>query len=169
MRIININGPINSGKSTISKLLTNALPKALFIEVDDLLSDEEEKKLGLYRETAWAERTRRLATMLKEEKEKQNYQNIIFAYPIAENLYNEWKSFADEATTFINITLAPKLEVCLQNRGSRELKEWEVARIKQMYQEGYNKREFADLIIDNSTQPSKETLDEVLSFLSKEK
>jgi uridine kinase len=47
MLILNINGPINSGKSTVSKILLNLLPNATFIEVDDLLSDEEQEKMGL--------------------------------------------------------------------------------------------------------------------------
>ena len=47
MRIININGPINAGKTTISKLLSACLLQSLFIEVDDLLSDEEQADLGL--------------------------------------------------------------------------------------------------------------------------
>lgn len=33
MKIININGPINAGKTTISKLLVSELKVALFIEV----------------------------------------------------------------------------------------------------------------------------------------
>ena len=44
MRIININGPINSGKTTVSKLLQEKLPDCLFVEVDELLSDEEQKE-----------------------------------------------------------------------------------------------------------------------------
>ena len=47
MLILNINGPMNSGKSTVSKILVNMLPNATFIEVDELMSDEEQKKLGL--------------------------------------------------------------------------------------------------------------------------
>ena len=47
MKIININGPINSGKTTVSKLLAEQMSDALFIEVDDLLSDEEQETLGL--------------------------------------------------------------------------------------------------------------------------
>ena len=46
MLILNINGPMNSGKSTVSKILVNMLPKATFIEVDDLMSDEEQEKMG---------------------------------------------------------------------------------------------------------------------------
>lgn len=47
MRIININGPINSGKTTISKLLKEKLLFCLFIEVDELLSDDEQKKIAI--------------------------------------------------------------------------------------------------------------------------
>ena len=152
MQIININGPINSGKTTVSKLLVNSLPQALFIEVDDLLSDEEQAKLGLSMEEGWAERTNRLDKIIRQEKANGKYQTIVFAYPISPNLYQDWKSWEDKATSFINITLSPKLEVCLQNRGARELDDWEIKRIKQMYQEGYQHPPCADLIIDNSCQ-----------------
>ena len=165
MRIININGPINSGKSTISKLLVKALPQALFIEVDDLLSDEEQESLGLSLQQGWQERTNRLNTKILQEKAKQQYQNIIFAYPITAKTYAEWKQWADENTRFINITLSPKLEVCLQNRGKRELEESERNRIKEMYQQGYANPDFADLIIDNSTQTPEQTLQQILDFL----
>ena len=167
MQIININGPINSGKSTISKLLEKELPNALFIEVDDLLSDEEQEKLGLKMEQGWQERTNRLAKIVNAEKQNKAYDNIVFAYPISENLYNEWKLWQDENTKFINITLAPKLEVCLTNRGTRELEEAEKHRIVQMYAEGYHNRAYSDLIIDNSVQTPSETLDTILKFLRK--
>ena len=165
MRIININGPINSGKSTISKLLVKALPQALFIEVDDLLSDKEQEKLGLSRQEGWQERKNRLKQNITQEKNKQQYQNIIFAYPITVKTYAEWKQWEDDNTKFINITLAPKLEVCLQNRGKRELEESEKNRIKEMYWQGYHNPAFADLIIDNSTQPPEQTLQQILDFL----
>ena len=80
-------------------------------------------------------------------------------------LYKEWQAWADDTTTFINITLSPKLEVCLQNRGTRELDDWEIKRIKEMYQEGYQNPEFSDLIIDNGSQTPQETLQEIIIFL----
>ena len=43
MKIININGPINAGKSTISKLLAENLVNSKFIEVDDKLLEVENK------------------------------------------------------------------------------------------------------------------------------
>ena len=152
MRIININGPINSGKTTVSKLLHEKLPDCLFIEVDELLSDEEQKKLNLNREDGWAERLKKLKSIVVEEKKLQRYENIIFAYPISIKTYHQWKLWEDENTKFINITLAPNIDVCLQNRGTRELSETEKTRIRQMYQEGYHCSKFADLIIDNSRQ-----------------
>ena len=167
MKVININGPINSGKSTVSKILVKKLNNAVFVEVDDLLSDEEQENLGLTMEEGWSERTRRLNELVNEYKKNKNYDEVVFAYPISENLYKEWKAFEDKTTSFVNITLAPKLEVCLTNRGQRELEEWEINRIKQMYEEGYHNRDFADLIIDNSNKTPDETADEILTFLNK--
>ncbi|NCB50065.1 MAG: hypothetical protein EOM53_05265 [Alphaproteobacteria bacterium] len=37
MLIVNINGPINSGKTTVSKILEKKMQNAVFIEGDDLL------------------------------------------------------------------------------------------------------------------------------------
>ena len=165
MKIININGPINSGKSTVSKLLAEQIPNALFIEVDDLLSDEEQESLGLYMEQGWAERTNRLAKIIAKCKKEQSCDVVVFAYPITKKLYDEWKVWEDDEDVFINITLAPSLDVCLQNRGARELDEWEIKRIKQMYDEGYHNPEFADLVIDNSSQAPQETVDKILDFL----
>ena len=167
MRIININGPINSGKSTVSKLLKQKLPESLFIEVDDLISDKEEIKLNLSREEGWAERLKRLDKIIAQEKKLQRFKNVIFAYPMTGNLYYHWKLWEDENTEFINITLAPSISICLQNRGTRELNEQEKERIKQMYDEGYHSSQFADLIIDNSRQTPPETLQHILLHLKK--
>lgn len=168
MRIININGPINAGKTTVSKLLAACLPqKTLFIEVDDLLSDDEQKALGLSVPEGWHERIIRLNNIIIKEKKLKRFDNIIFAYPMTERLYKQWKLWEDETTKFVNVTLAPRLEICLQNRGSRELCKNEVKRIREMYLQGYHNSEFADLIIDNSDQTPQETLQQILLFLEK--
>lgn len=77
MLILNINGPINSGKSTVSKILVQQLKSACFIEVDDLLLDGERHLLGLNREEGWRERIRRLQEIVRTEKRKKQYENII--------------------------------------------------------------------------------------------
>lgn len=166
MLIININGPINSGKSTVSKMLVRQLSSAYFIEVDALLSDEEQISLGLSLKEGWKERIDRLCKIIEKEKQLKRFENIIFAYPMTEKLFRKWKKWEDGATGFVNITLAPPLEICVQNRGERKLSDAEICRIKEMYQEGYHNSRFADLIIDNSKQFPDETVQQILLFLS---
>lgn len=167
MRIININGPINSGKSTTSKLLQPKLPDSTFIEVDDLMTDEEESSLGLGREEGWEERLKRLDKIIIQEKELRRYKNIVFAYPMTDNLHRRWKLWEDDNTKLICITLSPEFEICLQNRGTRLISEDEKIRIKEMYDAGYHTSRFADLIIDNSHQTPLETVQIILRYLNK--
>lgn len=165
MLILNINGPINSGKTTVSKILVNLLPNATFIEVDELMSDEEEAKLGLSIQDGWAERQKRLNETLLALKQSRQYETVIFAYPISENSYKTWSSMADENTQFLNITLAPSLKECLKNRGERELDDWERNRIKEMYEEGYQNRPYSDFIINNDNQTPEETAEIIKGFI----
>ncbi len=141
------------------------LPNATFIEVDDLMSDEEQEKLGLSLQQGWRERHKRLNQKLKALKKSQEYETVIFAYPIADNTYQKWKSLEDEQTRFLNITLTPSLEECLKNRGTRELDDWERNRIKEMYEEGYQNRPYSDFIINNDNQTPKETAEIIRGFV----
>ena len=165
MLILNINGPINSGKTTVSKILVNLLPNATFIEVDELMSDEEEAKLGLSMQDGWAERQKRLNETLLALKQSRKYETVIFAYPISKNSYKIWTSMADENTRFMNITLAPSLEECLKNRGTRELDDWDRNRIREMYEEGYQNRPYSDFIINNDNQTPEETAEIIRGFV----
>lgn len=165
MLIININGPMNSGKSTVSKILVTMLANATFIEVDELMSDQEQKQLGLSIQQGWRERHKRLNQKLKDLKKTREYEIILFAYPIADNTYQDWKKMEDSQTHFLNITLAPSLEECLKNRGTRELNDWERNRIHQMYQEGYQNRPYSDFIINNDNLTPKETAKIIKGFV----
>lgn len=167
MLIININGPINAGKSTVGRLLAKKLSLSLFVEVDDLLSDEEQDALKLDFMGGIKERLRRLNELVEKEKKRQRCQEIIFAYPMEENNYRRWKKFEDERTRFINITLSPSLQACLSNRGNRELTTWEQGRIQQMYLENYHCPQGSDLIIDNTNQTPDQTVEEIIKFLKK--
>ena len=148
-------------------MLKEKLSQSLFVEVDELLLDDEQEKLKLTREQGWEERLKRLDEVITREKKLQRYDNIIFAYPMTDKTYHQWRLWEDDNTKFINISLAPNIDICLQNRGTRELRENEKTRIKQMYQEGYHCSKFADLIIDNSIQTPQETLQKILVFLRK--
>ena len=165
MLILNINGPMNSGKSTVSKILVKLLPNSTFIEVDDLMSDEEQKKLGLSLKEGWKERHKRLNEKLLALKQSKEYETVIFAYPIADNTYQDWKAMEDKNTQFLNVTLAPSLEECLRNRGTRELTEWEKNRIRKMYEEEYQNRSYSDFIINNDQQTPNETAAIIKGFV----
>lgn len=167
MLIININGAINAGKSTVGRLLARKQPQTLFVEVDDLLSDEEQDALKLDFMGGIKERLRRLDQLIETEKKRQRYQEIIFAYPMEENNYRRWKKFEDERTRFINITLSPSLQACLSNRGNRELTAWEQGRIQQMYQENYHCPQGSDFIVDNTNQTPDQTVEEIIKFLKR--
>ena len=165
MIILNINGPINSGKTTVSRLLVNMLPGAKFVEVDDLLSDAEEKQLGLSMSDGWAERLNRLDKVIRADKKSNQYTTIIFAYPMTDGLYKRWAAHADTNTRFIAVTLAPDLEICLTNRGTRALTEWETNRIREMYATGYARPTHTNLVINNGTQTPQQTAREIARFL----
>ena len=165
MLILNVNGPINAGKTTVSKLLCQSLSDALFVEVDDLLSDKEEARLGLSTEDGWKERIDRLEKIVFQKKADQSCRVLIFAYPITREYYDRWKGYEDGRTRFVNITLSPSLEHCLTNRGTRELTEWELDRIRRMYAEHYHDPDFSDLIVHNDDRTPEQTARVVLDFL----
>ena len=164
MILLNINGPINAGKTTVSKLLAEMLPDSLFIEVDSLLSEEEANRLGLSMSDAWQESVNRLERLILQEKKSQRHRIVFFAYPIGREYYDRWKSYEDENTRFVNITLSPSKEECLR-RGGEDMSEWEHNRILQMFEEGCHAPEFSDLLIHNDNQTPEKTAQAVLDFL----
>lgn len=164
MKIVNINGPINSGKSTVSKILVKLLPKAGFVEVDELLSDYEQDTLGLDFKAGIAERLKRLDVEIQKQIASKQYDYIIFAYPMTARNYSLWKKMVGN-NSLICITLSPSLENCLQNRGTRELKAFEISRIKEMYKQEYHCPSNTDLIVYNDNQKPEQTAQEILEFL----
>ena len=164
MILLNINGPINSGKTTVSRILEKKLPDSLFIEVDNLLSEDEAEKLGLSMCEAWQESVNRLERLILREKKSQKHRVVFFAYPIGREYYERWKSYEDENTRFINITLSPSKEECLR-RGGDDMSQWEHDRILQMYEEGCHNPEFSDFILHNDDQTPEQTAQTVLDFL----
>lgn len=164
MLILNINGPINSGKTTVSRILEKLLPDSLFIEVDNLLSEDEAKRLGLSMSDAWQESVTRLERLILKEKKERRHSIVFFAYPIGREYYDRWKSYEDENTRFVNITLSPSKEECLR-RGGDDMSRWEHDRILQMYEEGCHAPEFSDLLIHNDDQTPEQTAQAVLDFL----
>lgn len=161
--VIIINGSINSGKTTVSKLLAQKLTNTAHIEVDKLREfvdfmplTKELIKLNL-ENAALVART------------FVDYGlNVIITYPLSKENYD---LLIEKLNLPINkiftFTLSPKLESVLKNRGTRELDDWEVQRIKHHYSIGINSPKFDGIVIDNTNQTPEETTTEILKYLNK--
>ena len=149
--IIFLNGSINSGKSTVAKLLAAQLPRTALVEVDvlrnmiDWMPIDEAIPINLENAVALV---RNFAN---------NDLNVLVPYPLSEkNHAYVVESLKDVTTKIFFFTLAPRLEKVLSNRGHRELNEWERSRIRHHYDIGIPKPSFG-IIIDNSEQTAEET------------
>ncbi len=165
MILLNINGPINARKTTVCRLLEKRLEKSLFIEVDDLLSDADQKRLKLDFEEGINHRLQVLQTTLAQHVKKQKFKVILFAYPMSEGNFRSWKALEKDGIIFKSVTLAPSLEICSKSRGVRTLTKWEVERIKTMYEQGYQNPVHTDLIIDNGHQTPHETAEIIIKYI----
>lgn len=149
--IIFLNGSINSGKSTVAKLLVKELPNTALVEIDvfhemiDWMPIEKSISLNLEN-----------AVSVITNFAKKNL-NVIIPYPLSQKNYDYLMENLKDLNTDIRVfTLAPQLEKVLTNRGTRELSDWERERIKHHYAIGIPSPSFGE-IIDNSEQLPEET------------
>ena len=155
--IIFINGSINSGKSTVTKLLVKELPDTALIEIDVLREMIEwmplEEAIPLNLENA--------LTLIRNFTNRG--LNVIVPYPLSQKNFDYFTTGLKglDIETHV-ITLAPKLEKVLTNRGSRELTDWERQRIQHHYDIGIHKPTFGE-IIDNTDQTPEETVKIILN------
>lgn len=156
--IIFINGTINSGKSTVAKLLAARIPNAALVEVDVLRAMIEwmplEQAIPLNLENA-------ISVISNFSKQGLN---VIVPYPLSQKNY-EYMVAKLKPETINVFTLSPSLESALTNRGTRDLNEKEKDRIKYQYEAGINKPNFGE-IIDNSEKSPEETVVMILSKIN---
>jgi len=158
--IIFLNGSLNTGKSTIAKLLGKKLPNCAVIEIDcfhDFISWLEiGKAVPINLENA---------VCVIKNFARRGF-NIVVPYPLSKANYQYLsKKLVAFKKQIRVITLAPQREIALSQRGSRILDEWEKGRINRHYQKGLHQPAFGQ-IIDNSSQSPKQTLAEILRILS---
>lgn len=155
--IIFLNGSINSGKSTIAKLLAEAIPNMAMVEIDALREMIEwmpiDKSVPINLENAVA---------VIRNFTKHNISCIV-PYPLSQKNYE----FVTSELSDINVpmfffTLAPSLEKALSDRGERKLDKQERERIKYHYTIGIHAPSFGT-VIDNSEQTPEETADIILN------
>lgn len=155
--IIFINGSINSGKSTIGQLLAEKLDYE-FIEFDDVRHTIPEPNIDKALPLVF-EKGIELLNKLDE-----NGKSVIVAYPLSQNNYDLLKNKLSTPPQVI--TLSPRLDVVLKDRGDRKLDDAERERIKYHYQIGINSPKFG-YIIDNSDLSIEETILAITELLSK--
>ncbi|EDT40760.1 hypothetical protein [Burkholderia ambifaria] len=142
LTVIHLNGPINSGKTTIGLALARVLPDARFIDGDDHDAPQDAPF-----DVQWAIALERLVTQIANARDR----HLVIAYPIGEAEFERLRAACDarDARLFV-VTLAPPEAVASSNRGARALTDWERNRIAEMYREGYAARGFSDCVIDTS-------------------
>lgn len=157
--IIFINGSINSGKSTVAKLLAEKIKDTAVVEVDRFhefipwMPVAESVLINLEN-----------AVLVIRNFYKRGF-NVIVPYPLSkrnyEYLMEELKDIAENISIF---TLNPELEEVLKNRGNRELTEAEKERIKHHYSIGINNPAFGK-VINNTKQTPEETVENISKLM----
>jgi len=158
--VIFINGSINSGKSTVSKIIAKKLTNTVILEIDTLRKFIHwlplEKSIPINLENA---------CLLIKNFDKNNI-NVIVPYPISQKNYDLiMKLLKGLKTKIYFFTLDPSINIALTNRGNRKLSVWEKNRIKHHYRIGIHRPSFGE-IINNSNDKPEETAKKIISKLS---
>jgi len=157
--IVFINGSINSGKSTLAKLLADRIGDCAIVEIDNLREFIDWMPI----EKAILLNLKNTVSVIKNFANEN--LNVIIPYPLSEKNYDFLKTNLSKLKTKIYcFTLAPKLEEVLKDRRNRKLDDWERERIKYHYEIGINKPSFGE-IIDTTNQTPEETLELIVSWL----
>lgn len=161
--IIILNGSINSGKSTVTKILRKKIPNTAHIELDKLREFVD-----------WMPLKDSIPINLENtisliENFSKRDLNVVVTYPLSQRNYEYLiENLKDIGKNIYTFTLNPKLEKTVANRGTRELDEWEKERIKYHYNIGINNPSFG-ITTDNTDQSPEETAEIILNYISKEK
>jgi len=160
LTVIHINGPINSGKSSVGHALAGLLPGAVFIDGDDHDAPEN-APLTVRIQAA----LRRIETQITEA----TGDYLVVAYPLDQANYDQLRAASERrGARFLVLTLAPPLEVALSDRRARRLTPGERARIIEMYEEEYQSRPFSDAMLDTAgrtpEQSAKQAAEVVLAI-----
>lgn len=157
--IIFLNGSINSGKSTVAKLLAEKIPNSALVEIDALRDM-----------IAWMPIDQAVPINLENTAAViRNFTkhgiSCIVPYPLSEKNHAYMaEALADIEAPIHYFTLAPSIETALSDRGNRKLDDTERERIKHHYSIGIHTPSFG-AIINNSNKTPEETAREILKKL----
>ena len=150
--LIYINGSINSGKSTVGRLLAENLPGTVHIEVDELRHFAD--CLSLAEACPYCVDD---AAMLTRNWLSRGF-NVVVTWPISHRDYAAFEREAQDACVSIHaFTLRPPVEVAVSDRGGRQLSQRERNRIREQYRSSHIDPGIGT-VIDNGNQTPEETL-----------
>jgi len=153
--IIFINGSVNAGKSTTSKLLAERLD-ARWVDVDELAHTIP--NFNLRKDIPKViELTIKHINQLTDEG-----KNVVGNYVLRQKDYEMLHSGLNDKTQYF-FTLAPRLEVVCKDRG-RGLNDWEYERIGYHYDTGITNPKFGE-VLDTSELNIEEVVKLIMSFL----
>jgi chloramphenicol 3-O-phosphotransferase len=157
--IILLNGSINAGKTTVSKRLRELLPRTAHVEVDSLREFIDwmplEESIPINIEAAIAVTKVFVGRGL----------HVVFSYPLRPEDYDILlRELAELGVPVHCVTLRPRLEVSLTDRGTRQLTDWERQRIQYHYETRLNDPAVG-IILDNSAQSPDETARDILRYI----
>lgn len=147
---------MNAGKTTVAKILVSKIPRCAHIEklrqFIEWMPIEESKAYNIQNIISL---TRNFITI--------GNLNVVISYPMSSEKFAQFKEAVKDLNTEVfAFTLAPRLELVTTNRGTRELKEWEVEQIKKTYADNFHQPDYG-VIIDNSEQTPEETAHSIAS------
>jgi broad-specificity NMP kinase len=158
--IIFLSGSINSGKSTIAKILIKRTPDCVNLEVDKICEFVDHIEKPEIEDIIFEN----VISLIKDYI--KHGLNVIVSYPLSNERFNYWESQLKESDPSIYLfTLNPRLEIAMTERGERKAKTIDSERVKFHYQIGINKLD-KGFNIDNSDQTPEETVNEILSHIS---
>ncbi len=157
--IIFLNGSINASKTTVAKILAQKLPNVALVEID-----------ALHHMIDWMPIDQAVPINLENAVSvircfSKGGLDSIVPYPLSHDDYSWLMNELKDIDTNIHVfTLAPKLEIALTNRGTRELEDRERERIRHHYRIGIQSPSFGE-VIDNSEQSPEDTANYILTKL----
>lgn len=158
--ILFLSGSINSGKSTVARLLVERVPRTALVEIDVVRDMVPWMPLEDSIPLNWTNAMSLIRNFVKADC------NVVVPYPLSRANYERvMRELADIAVPMHVVTLAPRKDIALTNRGTRELDDWERGRIEHHYNIGINAPAFGH-IIDNSAQTVEETVGEILQIIT---
>ncbi len=151
---------MNSGKTTVAQILAEKLEGCSYYD-----ADQESRKHQSAELSELIEKTMAYLTESGLKSAAIGHDVILSGVVYEQDFDNMKAAYEANGHDFYCIVMAPSAEVCSNDRGDRILSNWERTRIRDMYEKGYQNPEFADYIVDNSTQTPEETAEVVLKWL----